>query len=145
LFYGLILDRDHNPEPQAENEGATVVGNSFINVKNSGYIRPFVLYGYKGASISSNRFRCMDASCATWPLSTAALTPPVLDNVRNVISSNVFEGFVDSGNQCPIYFDALAVNNLVVGNLFAIPDGGDGFCGPAQGQNQYFGNHAVTP
>jgi hypothetical protein len=148
---GVLLVWHRTGSAFVASESAQVIGNAFTDMQNNTLQRGIYLYGYNSAVISGNRFKCDPAlpSCTTAVIHAVPSNCTTNCDRKNVISNNNFDGFTQNSINCPILFDPPSQDNLVTGNVFAIPSkasGDDGVCGPNEGLNKVTtDNLATTP
>jgi hypothetical protein len=162
LFGGLILwnvPSYFTGDPPRAGEGAQIIGNTFKNIQSEPTLNPFrplVLYGYNGAIISDNQFRCEGSLCNAWAITTEGsgslnqdgTTGPPCNNYacnrRNLFANNVFDRFQTSTGFCPILLQIKdntqagnGGNNLAIGNVFRTDSASNGICGDATGNDSF--------
>ena len=150
----LTLEREEvEPSVFEGGVGAQVVGNSFVNIQDtSGGDKHYALrlYGYAGANISGNTFKCKEEGNCQWGIRFSnADCSGANCNERNLIVGNQFIDYTElpGDSDCAIWLsDTNAnpdpVNNLVANNLVTIRDNGGsnvGVCGNTS-NNQVSGN-----
>ena len=173
--FWLISDAG-NPAAAATNRSVQIVGNSVEGMRGPS-MYGVQISGYDSATIEGNYFQsgqcsasavrscyvdedCADLGgiCTTSTANGIYLSPDATDsnarNVGNLIASNIFDGFQESGSAaCPVNIPAVPGSdatentaNRIQGNLFKLSNTtDDGICGDAAriALNSIAGNYVV--